>query len=83
MPISPGYGMMRASLPAREPRSEPGLELNEGKRAIMVSLLRIDLVLLAGIGLGVLAPWIAQLPWRKRLLVFAVCGATVLAGSFV
>ena len=49
----------------------------------MVSLLRMDLVLLAGIGLGVLVPWVVQLPWRKRLLVFTACGATVLAGSFV
>lgn len=49
----------------------------------MVSLLRMDLVLLAGIGLGVLMPWVVQLPWRKRLLVFAACGATILAGSFV
>ena len=49
----------------------------------MVSLLRMDLVLLAGIGLGVLMPWVVQLPWRKRLLVFVACVAAILTGSFV
>ena len=65
-----------------EPLRDGALSSTKGHVA-MVSLLRTDLVLLAGIGLGVFMPWVVQLPWRKRLMVFAACGTAILAGSFV